>query len=202
MNNIIKISILNIFLSASSILAFPYGVPVSGKAGFVTSPYAQFEGYVDVRGFPKGTEVKCPYSGKIFLVPSIEENVTSQNESGEIITARREGSHEPTESCDDEAMADLESQNASENENARNQRLINKAYQDAFAEARANGDSLIDCKKYALQIAREKEKELLWKKWSEWTEAGKRDMEESWKRNQSPQRTLGNFPSFDQNSSQ
>jgi hypothetical protein len=47
----------------------PYGTPVAGKAGFVTSPYAPYAGYVDVRGFPPNTEVKDPYSGKIFLVP-------------------------------------------------------------------------------------------------------------------------------------
>ena len=45
------------------------GIPVSGKPGFVRSPYASDQGYIDVRGFPPGTEVKCPYSGKIFLVP-------------------------------------------------------------------------------------------------------------------------------------
>jgi len=47
----------------------PYGTPVPGKPGFVTSPHSPNAGYVDVRGFPPGTEVKDPYSGKVFLVP-------------------------------------------------------------------------------------------------------------------------------------
>jgi len=47
----------------------PYGTPVPGKPGFVISPHALQSGYVDVRGFPPGTQVKCPYTGKIFLVP-------------------------------------------------------------------------------------------------------------------------------------
>ena len=54
---------------ASASREMPYGTPVPGKPGFVTSPHSPYAGYVDVRGFPPGTEVKCPYSGKIFLVP-------------------------------------------------------------------------------------------------------------------------------------
>jgi hypothetical protein len=48
----------------------PYATKVPGKAGFVFSPYdGANKGYIDVRGFPMGTEVKDPYTGKSFLVP-------------------------------------------------------------------------------------------------------------------------------------
>lgn len=46
-----------------------HATPVVGKPGFVLSPYAPEKGYVDVRGFPKDTKVKDPYTGRIFLVP-------------------------------------------------------------------------------------------------------------------------------------
>ena len=48
---------------------FATPTPVPGKPGFVTSPHSPTAGYVDVKGFPPGSEVKDPYSGKIFLVP-------------------------------------------------------------------------------------------------------------------------------------
>src|SRR4051794_36913566 len=48
---------------------FPYGTPVPGKQGFVTSPFSPNSGYIDVRGFSPGTPVKDPYTGKVFLTP-------------------------------------------------------------------------------------------------------------------------------------
>src|SRR6476620_7591091 len=48
----------------------PYGVPVPGRKGMVTSPYTPDEGkYIDVTGFASGSVVKDPYTGKLFLVP-------------------------------------------------------------------------------------------------------------------------------------
>src|SRR2546426_12090226 len=38
----------------------PYGTPVPGKPGLVTSPFASDTGYVDVTGFPPGTAVEDP----------------------------------------------------------------------------------------------------------------------------------------------
>ncbi len=42
---------------------------VPGKPGYVRSPFAPDKGYIDVRGYPSGAEAKCPYSGKMFVVP-------------------------------------------------------------------------------------------------------------------------------------
>ena len=50
--------------------ALPYGIPVPGQKGMVTSPYLPDEGkYVDVTDFASGSVVKDPYTGKFFLVP-------------------------------------------------------------------------------------------------------------------------------------
>ncbi|MDB6005189.1 MAG: hypothetical protein JWR15_2176 [Prosthecobacter sp.] len=47
----------------------PYAAPVPGRPGFVYSPYASHHQMVDVTGLAPGMEVKCPYTGKLFLVP-------------------------------------------------------------------------------------------------------------------------------------
>jgi hypothetical protein len=47
----------------------PYGIPVPGRKGIVTSPYLPEGNYIDVSAFPPGSAVKDPYTGKVFLVP-------------------------------------------------------------------------------------------------------------------------------------
>jgi hypothetical protein len=47
----------------------PYGIPVPGHKGMVTSPYSPEGNYIDVSAFTPGSAVKDPFTGKIFLVP-------------------------------------------------------------------------------------------------------------------------------------
>jgi hypothetical protein len=47
----------------------PYGIPVPGRKGMVTSPYLPEGNYVDVSAFASGSAVRDPYTGKIFRVP-------------------------------------------------------------------------------------------------------------------------------------
>jgi hypothetical protein len=47
---------------------FPTAKPVADKPGYVYSPSDPGK-YVDVSGYARGSKVKDPYSGKIFLVP-------------------------------------------------------------------------------------------------------------------------------------
>lgn len=47
----------------------PYGIPVPGHKGMVTSPYSPEGNYIDVSAFAPESAVRDPYTGKIFLVP-------------------------------------------------------------------------------------------------------------------------------------
>ena len=47
----------------------PYGIPVPGHKGMVTSPFVPEGNYIDVSAFAPGSAVRDPYTGKIFLVP-------------------------------------------------------------------------------------------------------------------------------------
>lgn len=47
----------------------PFGTTIPWRPGFVNSPFAAKNQLVDVTGLPVGMEVKCPYTGKLFMVP-------------------------------------------------------------------------------------------------------------------------------------
>lgn len=45
------------------------GIAVPNKPGFLRSPYTDNQAVIDVRGFPSGTEVVDPATGKTFVTP-------------------------------------------------------------------------------------------------------------------------------------
>ena len=49
--------------------SYAYGIPIQGKPGFVRSPCAPSKGEIDIRRYPKGAQLKCPFTGKIFIAP-------------------------------------------------------------------------------------------------------------------------------------
>lgn len=51
----------------------PFGSPVPGRPNMVNSPYAGKTQLVDVSGMGVGQTVKCPYTGKLFKVPSAQQ---------------------------------------------------------------------------------------------------------------------------------
>jgi hypothetical protein len=194
-----KIGLMSLLLISCSYKsdALPYAKPAEGKQGYVYSPYS-YEGYVDVRGFPAGTEVKCPYTGKIFLVPetvsevpdvqSIREsiaNLRAQINSIESEESSDESSSiESSESCNDDEVSTLDEApiKAYSNVNVdlsieNDQSVFQKIYNQAFAQARANGDSLIDSRSYANEMARTAVKEIqhqrLMNTYKKWEEAGR-----------------------------
>jgi hypothetical protein len=47
----------------------PYANRITGKPGFVKSPFDPNGQAIDVRDFQSGQKARCPYTGKIFRVP-------------------------------------------------------------------------------------------------------------------------------------
>lgn len=56
-------------LAPKPVQEIPFGTAITGRPGFVNSPFAAKHQLVDVTGLPTGMEVKCPYTGKLFRVP-------------------------------------------------------------------------------------------------------------------------------------
>jgi len=50
-------------------LPYKIGIPLNGSPGYVYSPYAPDKSAFKVGMLPSGTLVKCPYTGKMFVMP-------------------------------------------------------------------------------------------------------------------------------------
>ena len=61
--------LLTVSLNFGKPRGYPVARAVPGKSGWVYSPYAPSAGPINVSGFPPGTEVRCPYTKKIFFTP-------------------------------------------------------------------------------------------------------------------------------------
>ncbi len=61
--------LLAVSLGAGKPRGYPVATAVPDKPGWVHSPYAPAAGPIDVSRYPPGTEVRCPYSKKIFFTP-------------------------------------------------------------------------------------------------------------------------------------
>ncbi len=54
---------------AASSDVIPVAAPISGKRGYVKSPFVPNNQPIDVREFQPGQRARCPYSGNLFIVP-------------------------------------------------------------------------------------------------------------------------------------
>jgi hypothetical protein len=61
----------------------PFGSVVSGRPGYVRSPFAKAHQVVDVSGLKVGDVVKCPFSGRFFRVPAMQEAMNRTPTEGE-----------------------------------------------------------------------------------------------------------------------
>ena len=61
--------LLTVSVSAGKPRGYPVATAVPGKPDWVRSPYAPAAGPVNVSGIPPGSEVRCPYTKKIFFTP-------------------------------------------------------------------------------------------------------------------------------------
>ena len=49
----------------------PTATPVNGRPGFVIAPFGPADTYIDVRDMKPGSKAKCPYTGRVFIVPGV-----------------------------------------------------------------------------------------------------------------------------------